>query len=171
MLGNLTFISLHAGVHSHFYCVISPGGYISPPGGKKLMKRFAYPARHIAGGDRRQSALVIMTDFGWNWLPACDNKLFNLPPAQLPPPPPPPPLPLRLHFASCSSDRAAATDSVIRILNQEKLMRQLGAACELLWHSPMCNPNNWSELLLLQPSSLTQWQTRSTTGSSSAAHI
>lgn len=44
-------------------------------------------------------------------------------------------------------------------------MRQLGAACELLWHSPMCNPNNWSELLLLQPSSLTQWQTRSTTGS------
>lgn len=148
MLGNLTFISLHAGVHSHLYCVISPGSYISPPGGKKLMKRFAYPARHIAGGDRRQSALVIMTDFGWNWLPTCDDKLFNFPPAQ--PPPLPPPLPLRLHFASGSSDGAAATDSVIRILNREKLMRQLGAACELLWHSPMCNPNNWSELLLLQ---------------------
>lgn len=84
---------------------------------------------------RWQSALAIMTDFGWNWLPTCDDKLFNFAPAQRPL------VPLRRHFASSSSGRAAPPDSVIRILNQAKLRRYLGATCKLLWHSTMWNPN------------------------------
>lgn len=150
---------------SQFYSVISPSSYISPPGGKKLMKRFAYPARHIAGGDRRQSALVIMTDL---WLELITNlwrQTIQFPICTEPP------LPLRLHFALSSSDRAAATDSVIRILNQAKLMRQLGTACKLSLTFPNVEFEHLPPLLLLQPASLPRWHTRSTTESSSAANI
>lgn len=118
---------------SQCYSVISPGSYISPSGGKKKIDKMVRLSSETHCR-RWQSALVIMTDFGWNWLPTCDDKLFNFPPAQ------PPLFPLRLHFASSGSDRAAAADSVIRILNQAKLVSYLGAARKLPWHSTVWSP-------------------------------
>lgn len=151
---------------SQFYRVIPPGSYTSPPGGKKMMKRFAYPARHIAGGDRRQSALVIMTDFGWNWLPTCDDKLFNFPPAQ------PPHLPTPSFKATFRLEQQWP-GRCDRLCHQNFKSGKTDEATGSRVLTSLTFPNVESEhlLLLLQPSSLPRWQTRSTMGSSSAAHI